>query len=385
MHFVSGKGSRCESCDCLTDYRAKVHYALSTSLNLAGLSPRENPNFAGHPAAEQALLRAWRSNRLHHAWLITGPRGVGKATLAFRFARRVLAGAEQGSFVVPTSTLEVPSTAPIFRQVAGGGHPDLLTIERRYDEKRDRIRTDIVVDDVRDLGAFLHLKAAAGGWRVVVVDSADDLNRNAANALLKLLEEPPARALLLLISHAPGRLLPTIRSRCRRLTLSPLGDPVMQELLATYCPGASEDDRRLLMRLSDGSIGRAIEIAGAGGLDLHRQILDQLQRLPTLDAVALHALGDRCGRKDGGDPFRLATEILLGWLARTIRLAATGQGDPDAAASAAMPPPGRHSLEQWLELWEKTTRLFARVDSANLDRKQVWVGAMLDIAGLASR
>ncbi|MGE0117670.1 MAG: DNA polymerase III subunit delta' [Dongiaceae bacterium] len=340
--------------------------------------PRENPNFAGHPAAEQGLLRAWRSNRLHHAWLITGPRGVGKATLAFRFARHVLAGAEQGSFAMPP-------TASIFRQVAGGGHPDLLTIERRYDEKRDRMRTEIVVDDVRELGAFLHLKAAAGGWRVVVVDSADDLNRNAANALLKLLEEPPARALLLLISHAPGRLLPTIRSRCRRLTLSPLGEPVMRELLDAYCPGVSEADRQLLMRLSDGSIGRALDIAGAGGLDLHRQILEQLQRLPTVDAVALHALGDRFGRKDGGDPFRLATEILLGWLARTIRLAATGQADRDAAAGAAMPLHGRHSLEQWLELWEKTTRLFARVDSANLDRKQVWVGAMLDIAGLASR
>src|SRR5215470_5545981 len=210
--------------------------------------PRANADFIGHALAEQALLRAWQSNRLHHAWLMTGPRGVGKATLAFRFVRHVLSGDERGLFADASDTLAVPPTAPIFRQVASGGHPDLLTIERGYDEKRDRYRTEIVVDDVRELGGFLHLKAAAGGWRVVVIDSVDDLNRNAANALLKILEEPPAQALLLLVSHAPGRLLPTIRSRCRRLTLGPLDAPVMEDLLTRYAPDLTEADRRLLMR-----------------------------------------------------------------------------------------------------------------------------------------
>src|SRR5215475_8825867 len=138
-------------------------------------APRANPEFFGHPLAEQALLRAWRSNRMHHAWLITGPRGIGKATLAFRFTRHVLAGGDSGLFGDAPDTLEVPPTAPVFRQVASGGHPDLLTIERGYDEKRDRYRTEIVVDDVRELGGFLHLKAAAGGWRVVVIDSIDEM------------------------------------------------------------------------------------------------------------------------------------------------------------------------------------------------------------------
>jgi DNA polymerase-3 subunit delta' len=342
--------------------------------------PRANPNFVGHLAAEETLLRAWRSNRLHHAWLISGPRGIGKATLAFRFARHVLAGADQGLFAEAARTLEMAPESQLFRQVAQGSHPDLLTIERGYDEKRDRVRSEIVVNDVRELGAFLHLKAAAGGWRVVVVDCADDLNLSSANALLKLLEEPPAKALLLLVSHAPGRLLPTIRSRCRRLTLGPLEPAAMDALLQTSCPQLADGDRRLLARLSEGSIGRALEIVGAGGLDLYRDIVGQLQRLPAIDAVALHGLGDRLGHKDAADLFRLATEILLGWLGGTIRSVAAGQGAPPPGLAT-----GRHGLERWLELWEKISHLFARVESANLDRKQVWVGAMLDIAGLASR
>jgi DNA polymerase-3 subunit delta' len=202
------------------------------------------------------------------------------------------------------------------------------------------------------------------------------------------LEEPPAQALIILISHAPGRLLPTIRSRCRRLTLGPLDERVMEELLGRYSPDLAEADRRLLIRIADGSIGRALAIVAAGGLDLYRDIAGQLLQLPKLDAVALHGLGDRLGHKDAADLFRLATELLTAWIGRLIRVAATGQGGADVIEGegrqlAALA--GRRSLDQWLALWEKLTSLFARAESVNLDRKQVWVGAMLDIAGLASR
>jgi len=361
---------------------------MADPLEAAPATPRANPDFVGHPQAEQVLLHAWQSNRLHHAWLLTGQRGIGKATLAFRFARYVLAGSDGGLFADSSGTLEVPRTAPVFRQVAGGGHPDLLTIERGYDEKRDRYRTEILVDDVRELGAFLHLKAAAGGWRVVVIDSVDDLNRYAANALLKVLEEPPAQALIVLVCHAPGRLLPTIRSRCRRLALAPLDETPMEQLLNRYSPGLAEADRLLLIRIAEGSIGRALEIVSAGGLELYRDITGQLLQLPKLDAAALHALGDRLGHKDAADLFRLATELLTAWIGRLIRVAATGQGTVDIMEGEGRQfadLAGRRSLDQWLELWEKLTSLFARAESANLDRKQVWVGAMLDIAGLASR
>lgn len=350
--------------------------------------PRGNPTLAGHEAAEQAILQAWTANRLHHGWLITGPRGIGKATLAFRAARFLLAGSGADLYTRSPPSLDLDPSAPVFRQVASGGHPDLLTIERGYDEKRDRLRSEIVVDDVRELGAFLHLKAAAGGWRVAVIDCADDLNRNAANALLKLLEEPPRQAVILLVSHAPGRLLPTIRSRCRRLPLAPLGDAVMTSLLGRYCPEVADRDRQLLLHMAEGSIGRALEIAAAGGPDLYRTIVGQLLQAPTSDAAALHAMADRLGHKDAADLFRLAGDLVVGWLGRLIRAKATGQGVPnliegEATGLAALA--ARHSLDQWLELWEKIARLFARTETANLDRKQVWVGAMLDIAGPAGR
>src|ERR1700733_6152936 len=192
--------------------------------------PRANPILLGHEDAEATMLDALRTGRMHHAWLITGPEGVGKATLAYRFARRLLAGRSADD------TLALDPADPIFRRVAAASHADLLTIERAYDEKRKRMKTQIAVDDVRRINGFMSLTPAEGGWRVVIVDGAEELNQNSANALLKGLEEPPPRAVLLLACAAPGRLLPTIRSRCRRLRLDPLGPEPMDRLLATYLP-----------------------------------------------------------------------------------------------------------------------------------------------------
>ncbi|MCY4407885.1 MAG: DNA polymerase III subunit delta', partial [Rhodospirillaceae bacterium] len=177
--------------------------------------PRENPHLVGHEPAAGALVEAWGSGRLAHAWLIAGPRGIGKATLAYRFARFVLAGKEG------IDGLTMAPEHPVFRRIAAGGHSDLAVIERGLGD-RGRLRAEIVVDDVRKANAFLSLTAGEGGWRVVIVDAADEMNRNAANALLKRLEEPPSRVLFLLVSHAPSRMPATLRSRCRLLSLAPL-------------------------------------------------------------------------------------------------------------------------------------------------------------------
>ncbi|HZB90047.1 MAG TPA: DNA polymerase III subunit delta', partial [Stellaceae bacterium] len=337
--------------------------------------PRDNPLLLGHEAAEAALMQAYRSGRLPHAWLISGPRGIGKATLAFRFTRFVLAEGETGAlFASAPDGLAVPPEHPIFRRVASGGHADLLVVERGLDPRRKKLRSEIVVEDTRAITGFLRLTPAEGRWRIVVLDGADMMNRNAANALLKILEEPPKRALLLLVSDNPGRLLPTIRSRCRRLALKPLPLRLVAEALARYRPDLSAEDRAILAQLAEGSIGRALELAAAGGVALYRSLVKLLERLPELDGAALHAFADRLQRAEAEDGFRLLGELLPGWLARMVAEAAG-----DAGPAAALPGDSqamrrlaeRRSLDQWVEVWEKLSHLFAQADNVNLDRKQV--------------
>src|SRR5437763_12254789 len=219
-------------------------------------APRANPDLFGHEAAETALRRLFEQHRLPHALLLTGPRGIGKATLAFRLARFVLARStgelEPGLFGDPAGEgLAIPPDSGVFRRVASGGHADLLTVERAYDPRRRRLRGEIVVDDVRAIASFLRLTPAEGGWRVVIVDGADEMNRNAANALLKILEEPPSRALLLLVAHSPGRLLPTIRSRCRRFPLMPLPEAIVAALLGHYRPDLDPDAAAAVTALAE--------------------------------------------------------------------------------------------------------------------------------------
>jgi DNA polymerase III subunit delta' len=235
--------------------------------------PRANPFLTGHDDAEARLLEAFVAGKLPHAIILGGPRGIGKATLAFRLARFLLAqpatsaGTDLfGAPPAPPTTLALSPEDSVFKRIAAGGHADLLTVERGVDPKRkDRLRSEIVVDDTREVANFLRLTAAEGGWRIVVVDSADDMNRNAANALLKILEEPPKHALLMLVSHNPGRLLPTIRSRCRKLPLKPLAEAEIVRLIGRYRPDIGYDDGRALARLAQGSIGRAPYLASASG------------------------------------------------------------------------------------------------------------------------
>ncbi|MDP6786155.1 MAG: DNA polymerase III subunit delta' [Rhodospirillales bacterium] len=342
-------------------------------------APRENPHFQGHDEAERTLLEAFASGRLPHAWLISGPRGVGKATLAFRFARYVLAqggeaaaGGLFGDALPPPETLHLDADSAVFRRVASGGHADLLTAERRIGDNGKKRRSEIVVEDVRAIGAFLRLTPAEGGWRVVVVDSADEMNRHSANALLKVLEEPSPKALLLVVSHNPGRLLATIRSRCRRLTLKSLGDDQVAELLGRYRPDLEAGDARDLARLGEGSIGRALALANGGGLDLYRDLMALVGGLPALDVQALHTLGDRLGRPGAEDAFRTATQIVQWWLGHLILVGARADPPVDKEEKERMERlvAGR-GLDPWLEVWEKITRLLARAESANLSPKQV--------------
>ncbi|MEX2616763.1 MAG: DNA polymerase III subunit delta' [Alphaproteobacteria bacterium] len=348
------------------------------------IAPRKNPLFRGNESAEATLYRAAQSARMAHAWLIAGPRGIGKATLAYRFARHLLAGpvaAEAGLFGdVPAADLSLDPEHPVFRRVASGGHADLLTVERSINPQSKKLRTEIVVDDVRAATGFLHRTASEGGWRVVIVDTADEMNRAAANALLKILEEPPPATVFLLVTHAPGRLLPTIRSRCRTLTLQPLPSATVLELLGQYRPELSAEDAAALTGLSEGSIGAAMDLAEAGGLDLYRDMVRLLAALPRLDIPGVHALGDRLSRANAAEAFETFGRLLQDWLSRIVREGAQGRlpseivpGEREAFAAMT----AQANLAQILEVWEKVSRLFTQADHANLDRKQVLIAAFL--------
>lgn len=348
-------------------------------------APRAARRLLGQEEAERAFLEAWNAGRLHHAWLLTGPRGIGKATLAYRIARFVLAQgstADSGLFGAPAlpESLEIAPDHPVARRVASGGHSDLLTVERSVNPRTGKPRGEIVVEDVARLSSFLGLTAGEGEWRVVVVDVADEMNRSAANALLKGLEEPPPRTLFLLVSHMPGRLLPTIRSRCRTLALAPLPEVAVRELLSEMLPDVAPEDGRVLARLADGSIGQALILAEAGGLGLYRELMDLLSGLDRLDVRALHTLGDKVGRSGAEDSFVLLGRLLDSWLSRMIRAGARGDEPREVVAGEAATARklfARGGLAKWLEVWDNVGRLFSQAGSANLDRKQVVVSAFL--------
>jgi DNA polymerase-3 subunit delta' len=343
-------------------------------------APRENPSLSGHEPAEQELLRAFASGRLPHGLLITGPHGIGKATLAFRFARFLLSqGGEPsagGLFApAPPRSLTLPPEHPVFRRVASSGHADLLTVERGIDPKRKRERTEIVVEDTRAIASFLRLTPAEGGWRIVIVDTADEMNRNAANAVLKILEEPPDRAILILVSDNPGRLLPTIRSRCRRLTLRPLSDAVVGDLIGRYRPDLSASDRAALIDLAEGSIGHALELAEQDGLALHRRLIELLGALPDIKGAALHEFAEGVARWGNEDAFRVLAELMPATLARAIAKAARSGSVGEGREAAIGRLLTRAGLDRWVEVWERITELFAEADAVNLDRKQVVLNA----------
>ncbi|MBM3484256.1 MAG: DNA polymerase III subunit delta' [Alphaproteobacteria bacterium] len=338
--------------------------------------PAANARLLGQEAAEAAFLTAWQSGRLAHGWLLAGPRGIGKETLAFRIARFVLSGGR-------SSSLDMAPDVSLFRRVAAGGHSDLFVLARQINEKTGKRRGEIVIDDARALCEFLSLTPGEGAWRVAIVDGAEDMNRNAANAVLKVLEEPSPNTLLLLVSHAPGRLLPTIRSRCWHLPMRPLNEPTLIQVIEPLLAGLTPEDRATLIALSDGSPGRAAGLVAAGGLDFSREVLGLVNALPAFDAARVNALGERLSAgEEGTERFRLVGELLLAFVARLVRRialegdAAVAQGAPTEESALAERLGGRgRDLDQWIEVWDNLRRLFARAEALDLERRQTLIGA----------
>ncbi len=336
--------------------------------------PRETTRLFGQQRAEAEFLTAWNSDRLHHGWLLSGARGIGKATLAWRIARFLLATPpdEGGMFASPApDTLDIPPDHPVSRRILAGAEPGLAAITRSVNEKTDRMRDQIVVDDIRRLSRFFGLSATDGGRRVVIVDAADEMNPSAANALLKMLEEPPKRATLLLIAHAPTRLLPTIRSRCRSLRLSELAPADMAAALA----GAGADlpgDTDALSALSGGSVGDALRLLNLGGLEIYAELVGLLATLPRLDRPRALRLAEAAAQRGATDKLDLLLILIDRLLARLALTGATGQAPAPQAAEgeadllirlSSTPAKGR----AWAEAASEIGARNRRARAVNLD------------------
>ena len=348
----------------------------------ADLTPRTNPDLLGHDAAEKALVADFNRGRMPHAIIFAGLPGIGKATLAFRLGRFLLSQQEQGAVLFgepekPTSLYLKPDH-PVFHRVASGGHADLVVVEREFDEKKGRLKQDISAESVRKITPFLRKTAAEGGWRIVIVDGAEYLNRTSQNALLKILEEPPAKTVLMLTTTQPGAFLPTIRSRCRTVHLEPLPDTTVSTLLDKYAPGLPMDEKSTLCRLSEGSLGRALQFHQDKGVALYKELLTAVSGLPRLDLAKVHDIADKLSRSE--QAYDTARDILTGWCQRLARAQARGEalkdvlpGDAAIFEKVAASYPPRH----FLTTWEKMSQLFQQTESYTLDKRQALLGSFL--------
>jgi DNA polymerase-3 subunit delta' len=317
--------------------------------------PSENPRLFGHGETATMLAAAYRTGKLPHALLLAGPLGVGKATLAFHLAYHLLKYPAYGN---APEELAVPDPASaLFRQVAIGAHPSVLHLTRPQNEKTKGFKTVVTVDEIRRVNRFLSMTSHDGGYRVVIVDPADDMNTSAANALLKNLEEPPSRTVFILISHSPGGLLPTIRSRCQMVRLSPLGQGDLIAALSTFDiqPPAGEASRRALAERSGGSVRMAILLTQYGGLEI-AEATETIVRAPSLDVAGAHRLADAVAGRDSAIQFDIFNRHLLDILAEAASAAAF-KGDATRA--------DRYSRD-----WQEIRVAVEETETYNLDRKQ---------------
>jgi DNA polymerase-3 subunit delta' len=356
------------------------------------LAPRENPFLVGHTDAEEILVRLVAQQRLPNALLLTGPEGIGKATLAYRLARYIFITAMNngqnhiefpdifGDEPKSVDNLWIDQNDPVFHRVASGGHVDLITVERQRDASSGKQKSAIAVDAIRAIPSFFAHTSGEGGWRIAIIDPADDMNVNAANALLKILEEPPERSMLILVSHRPDALLRTIQSRCWRLALRPLGDDTVRDLLSRYAPTLSDDERDLAVKISAGSIGRALRLVESEVLAIYRQFLDLLADPARMDGEKLHNACGAAARLSDAAAYSVITDLLRDWCLAGARSAALDLGARDGSNAEIM----EAQLDRWVQLWDKCDRLLNHADQLNMDRKQVLLTVFLGLRGSLS-
>jgi DNA polymerase-3 subunit delta' len=355
--------------------------------------PRDTAQLVGQDRAEAAFLDAWQSGKLHHAWLLSGPRGVGKATLAWRIARFLLAtpyADDGGMFTAkPFKNLDISPDHPVARRIAAGAEGALKSVTRSINQDTKRMRKQIVVDDVRALNSFFQMSAADGGRRVVIIDDADEMNPNAANALLKMLEEPPERATLLLISHQPSSLLPTIRSRCRTLRLNTLSADNMTDALALSEVNVTGDPIALA-ELSGGSVGGALRLSLMGGLQIYAELIAIIASLPRMDRTRAIALAEAAAQRGAEEKLALLFTLINLMMARLARTGATGapptlNAAPHEADILTRLSPTPEQGRIWANLAQEISARAAHGMAVNLDPAALVLDTLFKIGDHAPR
>jgi DNA polymerase III subunit delta' len=335
--------------------------------------PRDAEILIGHESAEAELLEAYRNGRLAHAWLIGGPAGVGKATLAWRFAKFILANPDPNAPGTRAArNLSVSADCPAARLIAARAHPDVASLRRMWNADRKNFYGDIRVEDVRHALQMFQKSAGAGGWRICIVDTAEDLNRAGANALLKMIEEPPERALFLILAHRPGLILPTIRSRCRRLLLEPLIPEQIPQIVCGLGPPWSETNRADLeraLRRANGSVRETLKRIDPERVELELMIAEAIAKLPHSDGRAVHRLAEAVSGRGAEEAFEALMLAVYDWLAERANEWA-GEG------------PGR--LASLAELWDKLRAATRDAEIYNLD-KRLHVLTLFDELSAAAR
>ncbi len=342
-----------------------------------------NPSCTGHEEIEKALLGLVNSGSVPHALIFAGPEGVGKSIMAYRLARYLLkhgAGAQEqdglfgGDEPLKATSLDMDEDDPVFRKVAAGGHPDFMGVARAEDERKGGLKELLDIETIRKIAPFLRMTASEGGWRVVLVDDADRMNRNAQNGLLKILEEPPAKTVLILVTHRTGALIPTIRSRCRVVSFKPLEEQALRELLQKGCPDLSSEDLKTISAMAEGSLGRAIKLVEEGGMDSLRDVIALFEGWPKWNWTSIHLISDRLGRQTAEyHGFVFALCWLLDSLLRDK--ARENFETADLLGSDKLKAFQDHfSLGQLSRFCETVKIHFEQAERSNLDKKQAVLG-----------
>ncbi|MCB9995677.1 MAG: DNA polymerase III subunit delta' [Rhodospirillales bacterium] len=367
--------------DLLDDDTAPITAAVS------GLQPpRQMSECRGHDRAEKSLLEMIDKDCLPHALIFSGPKGIGKSTMAFRLARYLLKNghgdsADGGLFgddlpKEAVTSLAINPDDPIFWKVASGGHPDLLTIERLFDEKKGRFKDTVEVNEIRRITPFMRMTASQGGWRIVIVDDADTMNRNAQNAILKILEEPPPNALLILVCHRLGAMIPTIRSRARVVPFNALEHDDFVSLVGKEHGTLPQSDMDVLYNISGGSVGQGLHIADEGGLEAVEKITALLYGWPHWQWSQIHILAENLGRKGQEDSLQAFQDVLM-WMVNSLLRAKARNEVPQSPLNndATQKLLAHYSLQQWIEITSQLQEHFDMVTGASLDKRHAVIGA----------